>query len=468
MAAALSLSLISAAVSPTTVRAQDRAVFGDGQLFAPADLSNYGNGPARARGWFGRMEYVDWAIGHPHVTTIGRPGFNPVTFDGAGFGIQVNSLDTGFITQRLNSGSRLELGYIGEGGAGWLVSHFIVHKESQHLTGANAGIAFFSPFVNGVSALESFVDATGAPVPPGGPDGIDDDLNGNHIFGRHGEDLGTPNTTPPPAFIPPFDGIPDVPHATDFGDLAFLPVFFDTVNVRSTTSAWGIEINRLWQLSSFRGIGQWEMLAGARYLRFRDGFMVEAFGKVLDRGTAQERILGVLADSQWNTTADNNLVGPEIGVRWKTRRGRLSFIAQGRFFAASNFQQVRQAGFLANPPIDENGSSPTANPSPVPIQPTPTSPTLLGRPINLFPTAFHNSFRSTQFSPAAEFRMDFSYQVFRSVAVDAGFTYFFADNIARSSNMIDYTLPAMGILASQNRANNLTIYGVNFGFSFNR
>jgi hypothetical protein len=404
------------------------------------------------------------ATSTPDRTTVGREGFNPIFFDGSGFGTQTNSIDTGFIGTRLHNGARYEVGMLVDD-LGWLVSGFITQSNTQEHVGTNVGMSFFSPLTNGVGALESFVDATG---PLGVPDGIDDDLNGNNIFGRFGEDIGTPNANPPPAFIPPLDGIPDIPAPVDFGDLAFLPVYFDHVRVKSSTRAWGIEISGLRRVYQFARAGNWEFIGGVRYLRFRDEFFVDARGKILDPGTAQERILGVLADSRWDTDADNNLVGPQIGIRFSNSRGRFTLTAEARFMAAGNFQSVRMRGYIANPPIDENGSSPPANASPVPIQPTPTSPTLIGRPINLFPEAFNYTMHATEFSPAAEMRVEAGYRIFESVTLEAGFTYFFADNIARSANMIDYTLPAMGILTGNNRDNDLGLFGYNLGISLSR
>ncbi len=433
---------------------------GDVQIFDQAEVSDYGRHRRRRNGFFFEYNYMQWAISHPDVTDVGREGFDPLTFDGQNFSIQESTLDTGYISARLQSGSRLEFGFIDDD-KGWLFSSFVLNQQVQELRASNVGISFLSPLVAGVSALESFVDATG---PLGVPDGIDDDLNANHIFGRFGEDLGTPNATPPPAFVLPFDDIPDVPAPTDFGDLAFLPVYFSDVTVRNTTKAWGIEVDRLWLMPVKNRNMQWEVFGGVRYLKFRDTFLVDARGDVIvpEITPPDFIILGVLSDSRWETNAENNLVGPQIGVRWSTRRGRFGLSSEARFFAAANFQNVRQNGYIGNVPLLE---LPTTF---APLQPTPNSPFLpgSGRPIGLLPTGFNHEVHDTEFTPAGELRVDGTYQLFRSFALEGGFTMFFADNIARASNMVDYTLPSMGITSKNQQE--LVFYGFNVGISINR
>src|SRR5262245_39290395 len=93
----------------------------DAQIFDQADLSLYGNGPRRPEGLFGSWERLYWATNVPENTTIGREGFNPITFDGAGFATQPNSLDLGFIAATLEGGSRIEFGLI-QNNKGWMFS----------------------------------------------------------------------------------------------------------------------------------------------------------------------------------------------------------------------------------------------------------------------------------------------------------------------------------------------------------
>lgn len=427
---------------------------GDVQLFAPADLSSYGRGPPRPEGWFFTAEGLYWGISAPDRTTIGREGLAPLASDGEGFLVQPASLDTGFISNDLGSGERLQLGLVSDD-TGWLVGTFVLHTQTHRATGSNAGVTFAAPFINGISVLEGFVDLTG---PDGVPDFISDDLNNNNIFGCDGEDLGTENDDPPPLFILPFDGIPDTPAPCDFGDLVTSPVFFKELHVRQTTKSWGIEAMRIWQRGAKKRGANWEILGGARYIRFQDGFLVDGRGEVfLDDSVPIDVVIGVLADSRWDTNADNNVVGPQIGLRYVRRNGRLALSSEGRFLAGANFQSIRQVGYIANRPRTDR-SIPDPTPDLVVVRPV--------DPINLFPTAFSHSRDAVEFSPAVELRVDASYQLFRSVALKVGWTGLYVDGVARSSNMIDYTLPTMGIV--MNNRQEVFINGVNFGIEFNR
>jgi hypothetical protein len=60
-----------------------------------------------------------------------------------------------------------------------------------------------------------------------------------------------------------------------------------------------------------------------------------------------------------------------------------------------------------------------------------------------------------------------AYQLFRSVQLHAGWTGIATDGIARSSNMINYTLPSMGINLEKNEQD-LFIHGLNIGLTINR
>ena len=64
-------------------------------------------------------------------------------------------------------------------------------------------------------------------------------------------------------------------------------------------------------------------------------------------------------------------------------------------------------------------------------------------------------------------RFNLKYQVFRSVYLQLGYTAMYAENIARASKMVQYTLPGMGI-NSDNNKEGLFMNGVNFGVVINR
>jgi hypothetical protein len=85
------------------------------------------------------------------------------------------------------------------------------------------------------------------------------------------------------------------------------------------------------------------------------------------------------------------------------------------------------------------------------------------------PTGFHSSYNPVTFAPFGELRANLGYQLFSSVAVNVGWTGVFASGIARSSDMVNYTLPSMGILhdGSHNKQF-LIMNGITLGLQWNR
>ena len=64
---------------------------------------------------------------------------------------------------------------------------------------------------------------------------------------------------------------------------------------------------------------------GARYLRLRDEFGVTGTG-------------GVMGLSFWDTTVDNNLVGPQVSANWTHRRQRVKLDGAGASSSATTFR----------------------------------------------------------------------------------------------------------------------------------
>ena len=90
---------------------------------------------------------------------------------------------------------------------------------------------------------------------------------------------------------------------------------------------------------------------------------------------------------------------------------------------------------------------------------------------NMQPTAFTHWAHFDEWSPAAELRVDFMYQLTRSVSAGVGWTGFWVDGIARGSSLVDYRLgqtsaETMGI--SNFNRQDVFINGANFRIVLNR
>ena len=89
------------------------------------------------------------------------------------------------------------------------------------------------------------------------------------------------------------------------------------------------------------------------------------------------------------------------------------------------------------------------------------------QPLNLLRNGFSNSLNAVTFSPVIEFRAKLNYQLFHGVSVSGGWTGLYADGMARAPYMVDYTLPSMGILASNNQQY-VFVNGLSLGVEVNR
>lgn len=245
-------------------------------------------------------------------------------------------------------------------------------------------------------------------------------------------------------------GLPPRKHLIGFIDtnLTFedeLPVRFDELEARNRVQTWGVELNYLHRVHpGHYGIFEW--FAGARYLEFDESFTVEGFETVADGDAASG-----LGDSWWDTLAENHIVGPQIGARWYRKSGRWTWSTEGRFFAGFNYQNVTLDGQLGSKLDPQNAG--------------------LLQIRNMEPTAFTHWARFDEWTPSAELRVDFMYQLTRSVSLGVGWTGLWIDGIARASSLIDYklgqtTAETMGINGSNRQGvfNN----GVNFRVELNR
>jgi Putative beta barrel porin-7 (BBP7) len=432
----------------------------DLDLFAPPDLSAYANWPRPNEGFFFQYDRLYWAISGPRRTPIGEPGtaqgfFNgPAQFDPTqqppGTSILTpysSTVDTGFINATQTWGNRYELGFV-EDNKGWLVSIFnLQHQQQSTSLGSatnQAGLTIV--FRDPQNLLLGFVDTNN--------DGFDDDLNvGNPLvtgipgtFGRPKNSSGNVNVALNGSIIPTiYQGV------TDFGDEVPLVPLFNTITAFNQTTIVGTEITRSWRYPTTQ-YGVWDMLFGIRWLLFRDVFGVTAVNDAatdtLADGSGPLVPQAMPGTSFWDSTVDNNMVGPQIGFRYSHDVARFNILAELRFMAAINFQSTHLNGELASGlPLE------TANPTNVPLL--------------LQGTAFNSWKYDETFSPVGELRVGVNYQLTKAVAVQAGYNAILGGGISRASRRIDYVLPALQI-NNFNKNDSFFTDGINLGITFNR
>jgi hypothetical protein len=464
----------------------------DLDLFAPPDLSTYANWPRPHEGFFFQYDRLYWAISGPRRTPIGETGtglgfmtdtgnnnFIPVAtppFDAQNprFILQLynSTIDTGFIQADQTWGNRYELGWM-EQEKGWFVSIMNLQNQTQGFavgtgnpttgSGVNtnpAGVVV--RFRDPQHLLYGFVDTNN--------DGFDDDTNigipgvPSSTTYRVPQVYGRPKAIPGPTLVnqdvsTPPTGVPTQNAGfTDFGDeVPLVPIFssFSAVNV---TSMVGTEITRDWRYPT-TSYGVWDMMFGVRWLLLKDQLDVLAISNQgtdanLPTNPAATNPQAMPGTSYWNNIVDNNMVGPQIGLRYSHDVARFNILAEARFMAAVNFQSTHLDGELASG-LD---SGPTSQPA---------SLNRLNEPLLLERTNFRSWKYDETFAPVGELRVGVNYQLTKAIGIEAEYNALGGGGISRAARRIDYVVPALQINNS-NKNDGFFTDGISIGITCNR
>lgn len=371
-----------------------------------ADLSQYGNGPKAKEGFFFQYDKLIWSFNSPKTIEIGDPGSTGV-IDLGRFGqfFNFNSLDTSFMETEWVQGNRYEGGYM-YNNRGWLFSIAHARQYHQTLVAENVNVSFIDP----LGIASAYLDTNN--------DGIQEDINGNGIFG---------NTNPFnfDSSVPP-DGILDIYVGPDAGDLVPLPVVFGNALINNQTRFTTMELMHLYRWDPLHSGATVEWMMGLRFMNLTDEFSFN--------GTNGTTIFDSL--NLFNRI-NNYMLGPQVGIRANHQTGAWKIGVEARGLAAANFQQVRMTGRMVG--ITQDVRS----------------------------TTFDAATTDTEWAPAGELRLDVSYQISKAVALRMGYTSIAMGGISRASRRVAYTLPNLTIL-DQNKSEAFYINGFNFGVEINR
>jgi len=390
------------------------------QLFAPAEVGPYGDGPQPKEGYFFVFDGLSWSIGRPDVVVVGNTTEDSRIVYNVGDATtgwtQTNTHDTGEFTSARTEGNRIEFGRV-TNRHGWMFSAYRLNSQSQNIAASAVGVVL-----------------------------ADDDTWGVPSGGR---------LQGPVVMVPDPNEDPNDPDDDEMlGPDVNLPVVFDDLFMKNRVEHWNVELMALYRMKPFHRSGNIEWFAGLRYMEFDDEFKIEGRHKgfVDTTPTQAERASNILANSVWDTSAQNHIVGPQFGVRVFKKRGRWMLSTEGRFFAGFNYQNIHQRGTLGTE-LDPD-----------------TSVRSLGEPSLMLTTDFEHVDYRRKWSPVMEVRADVRYQLTKSVSVRAGWTGVWIDGLARASSMIDYTLrkdSVMGILPINNKQDVLA-HGLTIGVDVNR
>ena len=313
------------------------------QPFETFDVKNFKSAPDPHEGFFFSYDRLSWSV-PGEKTLVGNPDaqqfyFSPANFAAPPQPIQViNGLTDSPNGSSFHWGSRYELGYVVDH-HGWLLSvldgpeghtqdvygfrdEFYIDvpdndpevetdiSAPRHPSAGNVAIVFAAP----VGYFQGFLNLL-LPLDGNPPGVVVEDIDGNGI--------------------------------SDANDLVIFPTTFDLVTVRNSVRLDGVELMKTYRFDPGKHGGTLEFFYGARYLQFKDQFFVNAEGGAINDLNFPGAIFFVddLA-SFWDTTIENHIVGPQLGINWFRRQGRWTFGTQGRFLFGYNVQNFRQNGLL--------------------------------------------------------------------------------------------------------------------------
>ncbi len=376
-------------------------------------------------------------------------------------GFIVNGVDNDIFNQRPDfTGDRLEFGFCdGVGGTGWLGS-VLFFDQQKNAALAGATILFNDP----TNLLLGFADADG--------DGFDDDLNGDNIFGRDGQDTD-------------FDGIPDVPAAQDDADQTTMFPQFNALNASLRTEVNGFELSRIGYAPGGRRIAR---ANSGRNLLFGSGAGIGGAGAgCSDRGCSGGgcsgsgcsgsgttgvacggrgaigggglRMLyglrylevseqyglagtGGFMDVNINSDVENFLFGPQIGLLYGGSTGALAYDASVRFMPGVNFLRANQTTTITG--VSNGGQN---------------------EPLNALPAVNFNGISTTeQFASVVEWRYGLNYCLTRFLSVRAGYTGWWVGGLTRGANAYNFDLSNPNVTLSDD--DDLFAHALTFGLEF--
>lgn len=404
------------------------------QLFAPIDISSYGSGPKWNEGWFGSAEAVYWNVPAPDVQGIGQtallrfgnpidlsvipiPAVPPLATNNALISPQMTTAD---FKGNFIGGTRLEAGYVREN-VGWGFSGTFLPTYHQQL------------FRGGTNPGQGYIF-----VPMQSPSGfIIDNQSGLNL-----------------AFQPE-------------------PALFNMLEARQTTDVGSYEVNRIWRHRRPRPPQpwdpQWECALGVRYIRIQDRFEVDGYTRDpytppdADDNTNNRPLQydPNFVKSWWYTYFDNNIVGPQLSIRYAQQLGPYKWDWELKGVAAANFIDGRQQVTIDQVVYDQMYT----NSIHVNNNYEANAPYL--------PTGGNDQMSRMRFSPIGEFRINGEYIMTRLISIKCGWTGLYVGNTVRSNSQVLYRLPGFdgGQLMGINRDlhfQSMFMHGVNIGVVVNR
>jgi hypothetical protein len=138
---------------------------------------------------------------------------------------------------------------------------------------------------------------------------------------------------------------------------------------------------------------------------------------------------GILGRAYVNTSAENHIIGPQLGLVWIKSVGRWTGRLHGLASLGFNYGDVSQYSEIGDAPI----------------------PGAINRPLFAQPHRSSHSDAHDEFSPNAEIRAEINYRLTNSVTLAANWSGIAIDNALETDGRIRYFLPDMGLVDPGNQ-----------------
>jgi hypothetical protein len=155
------------------------------------------------------------------------------------------------------------------------------------------------------------------------------------------------------------------------------------------------------------GIG---IIYGIRAIQRQDGAYISMLGSVLH-------------DVYVNTDAENNVLGPQVGMIFARRVGNFSARLQATILAGFNFGDVTQRGTMG----------------------TGLVPGALNQPLYARSNSFRHEARHDEFSPSGELRAEARYRLRKNATLSLAWSGIAIGNALLAEERIIYSLPDFGL-----------------------
>ena len=489
------------------------------RLWSPVRSDQFGGNSRLREGVWGEIDYNYWLITKGKKTTIGYVdplGNQNYCFNGTSMQLRTNNMDTSRIGSDFSGGVTLRFGNQ-MGHHGWELKTTIMQAQSDSYEGTNGEM----DIQDGSSIYVMPIQTYGAWYYTGDPNkrfdyqaatgiGREPNIKASYLWGWY---FNSSVTTGSPAATPDL-----VMYA-----IAPLPLTFDRYRISSKVNHWDVEANYIFRSHATRRGDFLEFTGGVRYMELNDRMNFTGWGlpwggdvriNTIDPtpggstggsgstgGTGntdntvdvtnfylQQGILpgtnrnyqytgtihGVgtaLTDSKWDFDALNHMVGPQVGARYIRKNGRWALIADTKFFAAFNTQNISSRGVMASRAAGyttDSVSLITGGSDDDIIRSQGITPWV---PVGFMHGGkeFNHTQTRTSFSPGIDFSLKANWQFTDAISFNVGYQGMWLDNTARATLVNDYAIDNYSIFGINDKVTQATyMHGVSAGIEINR